>query len=42
MADDDFKYTGVHAFVFMNDVHPALDVAAQEPEGSGVGDHDDP
>lgn len=28
MADDDFKYTGVHAFVFMNEVHPALDVAS--------------
>jgi DNA-binding Lrp family transcriptional regulator len=38
MADDDFKYTGIHAFVFINEVHPAMDVSSgrlKEP-GSDV------
>ncbi|MDH4112538.1 MAG: hypothetical protein OEV60_07650 [Actinomycetota bacterium] len=26
MADNPFNYSGIHAFVFINEVHPALDV----------------
>jgi DNA-binding Lrp family transcriptional regulator len=33
MSDVDLDYTGVHAFVFINQVHPALDVGTGQLKG---------
>lgn len=36
MPDDGYKYTGVHAFVFIGDVHPAMDVGSGRLKDPGA------